>query len=250
MRVNDIFDETEENLRADQWVAIVKKALPWVTGALSVALVITLIAWGWQAYQASVDGSSSEAYEAAMDAKTGGDKAAAKTKFEVASKTGNTGFRALALMELANIAVDDNNSAEAIKDLDAAAAMTHNPLMADTAAYKAAMLSIDTASYADVEKRLTPLMADKRPLAPLAKEALALAKLQNGETKGARSDLQVLSLSLDTPDGLKQRAEAEVMAIDSGAVPTALQVMKLPEAKTPAAVPGLTPDAAAQLQAQ
>jgi len=248
--VNDIFDETEENLRADQWVAIVKKALPWVTGALAVALLVTLAAWGWRSWQAHVAGQSSEVYEAAMDAKIKGDKATAKTKFEDASKTGNSSFRAMALMELAGMAEDDNNTAEAIKDLDAAAALAHNPLMADTAAYKAAMLAIDTAPYADVEKRLTPLMADKRPLAPLAKEALALAKLQNGDAKGARSDLQVLSLSLDAPDGLKQRAEAEVMAIDSGAVPTALQVMKLPEAKAPAAVPGLTPDAAAQLQAQ
>jgi len=250
MRVNDIFDETEENLRADQWVAVVKKALPWVTGALALALAITLVVWGWQAWQAHVAGSSSEVYEAAMDAKIKGDKPTAKAKFEEASKTGNSSFQALALMELANMAVDDNNTAEAIKDLDAAAAKGHNPLLVDTAAYKAAMLSIDTAPYADVEKRLKPLMADKRPLAALAKEALALAKLQSGDIKGARSDLQVLSLSLDTPEGLKQRAEAEVMAIDSGAVPTALQVMKLPEAKAPAAVPGLTPDAAAQLQAQ
>ena len=250
MRVNDIFDETEENLRADQWVAIVKKALPWVFAGLGIALAISLLVWGWQAWQGRVSSGSSEVYEAGMDAKVKGDKTTAKAKFEDASKTGNINYRAMALMELAAMAVDDNNNAEAIKDFDAAASMAHAPLLSDTAAYKAAMLSIDTAPYADVEKRLKPLMADKRPLAPLAKEALALAKLQNGDIKGAHSDLQVLSLSLDTPDGLKQRAQAELMAIDSGAAPTALAAMKLPEAKAPAAMPGLTPDAAAQMQAQ
>ena len=247
--MNDIFDETEETLRADQWVAIVKKALPWVLAALGVALAITLIVWAFQSYQAHVASSSSEVYEAGIDAKIKGDKATAKTKFEQASKTGSASYKALALMELGAMAEDDNNPAEAIQDFDAAAKMTHNTLLADTASYKAALLAIDSQSYDAVVQRLTPLMGDKRPLAPLAKEALALAKLQKGDVAGARSDLQVLSLTLGAPDGLKQRAQAEVMAIDSGAVPTALAVMKAPEAKAPM-MPALSPDAAAQMQAQ
>lgn len=248
--MNDIFDETEENLRADKWVEIVKKALPWVTAGLGVALLLTLIVWGFQAYQGHVTASSSEVYEAGMDAKIKGDKTTAKAKFEEASKTSNNSYKALAFMELAAMAVDDNNTPEAVKDLDAASKLGGNPLISDTAAYKAAMLSIDTAPYSDIEARLKPLTADKRPLAAMAKEALALAKLQNGDIKGARSDLQVLSLSLDAPDGLKQRAQAEIMAIDSGAVPTALAAMKQPEAKAPPAMPQLAPDAAARMQAQ
>ncbi len=247
--MNDIFDETEENLRADQWVAIVKKSLPWVAGTLGVALVIALGAWGWQGYQKHVSSTSSDAFEAAYDAKVKGDKATARSKFEEATRTGNAAYKAMALMELGGMAADDNNVAEAIKDFDAAAATTRSPILADTAAYKAALLAVDTEPYASVEKRLKPLMADKRPLAPLAQEALALAKLQNGDVKGARGDLQVLSLTLGAPDGLKQRATAEIMAIDSGAVPTALAVMKSPEAKAPA-LPALSPDAAAQMQAQ
>jgi len=247
--VNDIFDETEENLRADQWVAIVKKALPWVTGALAAALLIALCIWGWQKIQEGVSNRSSDAYEAAYDAKVKGDKATAKTKFEEASKTGSPAYKALALMQLGAMALDDNNKAEALKDYDAAAVATHDPIVADTAAYKAALLIMDTASFAEIEKRLKPLAADKRPLAPLAKEALALAKLQNGDTAGARSDLQVLSLTLGTPEGVKQRANLELAAIDSGALPTALAVMKLPEAKAPA-LSALAPDAAAQMQAQ
>ena len=248
--MNDIFDETEENLRADQWVAIVKKALPWVGAALGTALLITLMVWGWQAYQSHIASSSSEVYEAGAEAKIKGDKATAKTKFEEAAKTGNSSYKALALMELGAMAEDNNNDAEAIQDFDTAAKTSHNALLSDTAAYKAALLAVDSQPYANVEQRLTPLMADKRPLAPLAKEALALAKLQNGDIKGARSDLQVLSLTLGAPDGLKQRAQLEVMAIDSGAIPTALAVMKSPEAKAPQPMPGLSPDAAAAAQMQ
>ncbi len=249
--MNDIFDETEENLRADQWVEIVKKALPWVTGALAAALALALIVWGWQSYQTSIASKTSVVYEAAMDAKIKGDKVTAKAKFEETAKTGNSSYKALALMELGAMAEDNNNNAEAMQDFDTAAKTSHNPLLSDTAAYKAALLAIDTQPYAAVAARLTPLTADKRPLAPLAKEALALAKLQNGDIQGARTDLQVLSLTLGAPDGLKQRAQVEVMAIDSGAIPTARAALKLPEAKAPQQVPGLTPDAAAaQMQDQ
>lgn len=246
--MNDIFDETEENLRADQWVAIVKRALPWVGAGLGAALVIALCVMAWNAYQGTVSSKASEAYEAAAEAKIKGDKAGAKAKFEAAENAGNPNYKAMALMELAGMAQDDKNDAEALKDLDAAAKATSDPILSDTAAYKAALIAIDTQSYADVEARLKPLTGDKRPLSGLAKEALALAKLQNGDAKGARSDLQLLSLTLGTPDGVRQRAASDVLAIDSGAAPTAIATLKLPEAQPPAPTlpAGMTP---AQAQA-
>ncbi len=257
--MNDIFDETEENLRTDQWVAIVKKALPWVGAGLATALVIALGVMGWNAYQGTVSSKASEVYEGAADTRVKGDKAGAKVKFEAAAKAGNPSYKAMALMELAGLAQDDKNTAEALKDLDEASHATSDPILSDTAAYKAALLAIDTESYADVEKRLKPLTGDKRPLAGLAKEALALAKLQNGDIKGARSDLQLLSLTLGTPDGVRQRAASDVLAIDSGAAPAAIATLKLPEAQPPAPTlpAGMSPAqaqaaamAAAQQQAQ
>ena len=49
--MSDIFDETEENLRTDRVVAIVKVALPWVSAILVLALVIALSVWGWQSWR-------------------------------------------------------------------------------------------------------------------------------------------------------------------------------------------------------
>ena len=76
-------------------------------------------------------------------------------------------------------------------------------------------------------------MKEGRPFVAMAKEALAMAKLQSGDIKGARSDLQVLSVTLGTPDGVKQRAAAFVSAIDSGAITTAQAMINLPEAPMP-----------------
>jgi hypothetical protein len=237
--VSDIFDETEESLRADQWVTIVKKSWPWVAGVLGLALVIALSIWGYTSWQQSIAAKASDTYQAAVDSVVKGDKAVAKSKFEETVKLGNATYKAFALMQLAGLAVDDKKTDEAIKDLDEAAKASSSPLVSDTAALKAAYLAMDKATFADMQKRLTPLVKDGRPLVPLAKEAMAMAKLQSGDVKGARADLQILSVTLGTPDGIRQRAQSYVQAIDSGAIPTAAALMKEPEASLPAAPAGL-----------
>lgn len=232
--MSDIFDETEENLRADKWVAIVKSALPVVGVALGGALVIALGVWGWQSWQASIANTSSETYQAAIDAAGKGDLAGAKTKLQDVVKSGNAAYKSMALMTLGGMAVGENNTAEAVKDFDQAASVAPTPALKDMAALKSAMLQIDTGKFDDIKARLTPLTGEKRPFAPMAKEALAIAKLQAGDVKGARADLQVLTLTLGTPDGVKQRAGDIIQAIDSGAFPSAKAALALPEAKAPA----------------
>ena len=231
--MSDIFDETEENLRADKWVSIVRTALPIVGVALGGALILALGVWGWQKYEEGVSNKASETFQAALDAGNKGDVAGAKTKFQDVAKSGNAAYKSMALMELGGMAVTDNNTAEAIKDFDQAASVAPTPALKDMAVLKSAMLQIDTAKFDDIKARLTPLANDKRPFAPLAKEALAVAKLQAGDVKGARADLQVLTLTLGTPDGVKQRAGDLIQVIDSGSLPSAKAALALPEAKAP-----------------
>jgi len=253
--VSDIFDETEEHLRADKWVAIAKKAAPWVAGVLVLALLVALAVWGYQSWQTGIATKASETYGQAVESLGKGDKAVAKTQFEATAKAGNKTYKALALQQLAALSLEDNKTAEAIASLDEAAKASSSPLISDGAALKAALLAMDTASLADTQKRLAPLMKEGRPFVAMAKESLAMAKLQSGDIKGARTDLQVLSVTLGTPDGVKQRASAVVAAIDSGAIGTAQAMIKLPEAPMPA-MPQMSPqmqgmpEGAAQAQAQ
>jgi hypothetical protein len=231
--VSDIFDETEENLRTVRLVTIVKTALPWVSAALALALIAALSVWGWQSWQTSRAAHAAEAFQNGLQALAKSDQAGAATQFNAAAKAGNPAYKSLALMELGAMALTDNKTDEALKDYDAAAKASSSPLLSDTAALKAAYIAMDGSSLADMQKRLTPLMADKRPLAPMAKEAMALAKLQNGDVKGARNDLKVLEVTLGTPDGVKQRATEIVAAIDSGAAPAAQAILKQAEPKLP-----------------
>lgn len=229
--MSDIFDETEETQRAEKWESIVKKSAPWAALVLGGALAIALGVWGWQSWQDSRAAKASETYQAAIEATGKNDLGLARTRFEEAAKSGTPAYKALALMQLAGMDVKDGKTEEAIKGFDAAAKAAPSPIIADVAALKAAYLAMDKASLDDMKKRLEPLAKDDRPYAPLAKEALAMAKLQHGDLKGARADLQVLALTLGTPEGVKQRAQEFTLVIDSGAVPTAKSVMALPEVK-------------------
>ncbi|MFT4090242.1 MAG: tetratricopeptide repeat protein [Asticcacaulis sp.] len=231
--MSDIFEEAEEGLRRDRWVAIAKKSAPWVGGILGGALVLALGYWGYTAWQDQAMNKSSEAYNAALEIAETGDLEKAKAEYQKVVDTGSEGYKALALMQLAGIALEEGKSAEAQKYFDDAAKTSSAPLVSDQAALKAAFVAMDTGSFEDVKARLEPLAKEGRPYAAMAREALAMAKVQHGDLKGAKTDLQLLSVSLDAPEGVKQRAEATLAAIDSGAAEVARESLKLPEASLP-----------------
>lgn len=240
--MSDIFDEAEEALRTQKWTQLAKKSAPWVAGLLILALVITVGVWGYNAVQSDNLMKASDAYEAALESAQKGDREAAITGFKAIAETGTPSYKALALQHLAGFALADNKVDEAIAHLDAAAKASKEPIISDLAALKAAYLVIDKGSYADVEKRLTPLTKEGRPYAAMASEALALAKFQNGDVDGAKADLNALAIGLDVPEGVKQRAEAHVQAIDSGAGDVAKAVVGLPEVQpAPQALPQAAP---------
>jgi hypothetical protein len=232
--VTDVFEEAEEGLRRDRWVAIAKKSAPYIGGAAVVALTLALGFWGYTSWKDSQIAKSSEAFAAAQEVQGTGDKVKALEAYRKVADTATPAFKSMALQQMAAIEANDNKLDEALKLLDQAASAQSDPLLSDIAALKAAYIAMDKAPFADVKKRLEPLAKEGRPYAAFAREALAMAKLQNGDAVGAKADLQALSLSLDAPEPLKQRAQIAVAAIESGASEVARATLKLPEAKMPA----------------
>jgi hypothetical protein len=224
--VEDIFDETAENMRTEKWLAIAKKSAPYVAGGLGLALIIALGFWGYSSWQAGLTDKASETYQAALDALQANDNPKAVTLFTEVSQKGNDAYKAIALMQLAGLEIDTKPEA-AVAGFDKAAKTSKSPLISDIAALRALYLRLDAnAPFSEIETRVAPLIKDGRPFQPLAKEALGLAKIANGDLKGARADFQALSITLGTPDALKQRAQAYVLAIDSGSAETARSVAK------------------------
>jgi len=215
--VVDVFEQVEEELRSDRYKRLARTWLPVVGGVLLVALIAALAFWGWDSMQTSKADKASIAYDRGMQSMQANNPVGADAAFTQAAKEGNGAYKAMALMARAGIAVDANRIPDAIKLFDDAAEASRDPLLHDAAALKAAWLAMDTETLAQVEARLTPLAKDKRPLSPFAIEALAMARLQNGQVAPAREAFVLLKNGLDTPDIISQRAELAITAIDSGA---------------------------------
>ena len=114
----DIFEEVEEQLRSDRYIAIAKRSWPFAAGAAGVALVLALGLWAWDQHQSSLQASASEAYNRGLDAVAAGDRAKAETEFGTVAKSGPRGYRTLALMQEGALRLADKKTAEAIALFD------------------------------------------------------------------------------------------------------------------------------------
>jgi hypothetical protein len=213
--VTDVFEEVEEEIRSERLKRLARTWLPVVGGILALALLVTLGWWGWQSYQTGRAQTASIAYQRGLEALQGGDGAGAESAFAEAEEAGNGAYRALALQQRAGIAVTANRIPEAVTLFDEAAEASGDPILADTARLKAAMLVMDTATLDQIETRLEPLTDEGRPLRPFAQEALGLARLQHGQSAEAREVFVLLTLGQDVPDSVRQRAQAAIGMIDT-----------------------------------
>ena len=243
--VVDVFDEVEEQLRSDRYRTLALKALPWI-GAATVAVVIGVGGyWGWTSYQSKEAAKASENYQTALE--TLGRDGATKgfSAMEAVSKGNASGYRTLALMHMGGIRLDEGKTVDAVRYFDEAAKLSSDPTIGDLARLKSALALMDTASIKDIEARLTPLAGEKSPYRVSAKEALAFAKLQAGDLKGAREDFTVLANLLDNnSEGVRQRALAATQMIDSGSAKDLAAVVKASIALPPPAAPPIAPQPA------
>jgi hypothetical protein len=213
--VTDVFEEVEEEIRSERLKRLARQWLPIVGGLLAVALVAALAWWGWQSWQTSKAHDASVAYQRGMEALQSGDNAGAETAFAEAAEKGNGAYKSLALQQRAGLALASNRTEDAIELFDEAAGASGDPILADPARFKAALLVMDTGTLEQITERLEPLTEEGRPMRPFAQEALALARIQHGQPAEARELLTLLTLGQDVPEPVRQRAQAAIGLIDS-----------------------------------
>lgn len=224
----DVFDQVEEELRSDRYRRLARTWLPVVGGVLLVALIAALAWWGWQKMETAKADAASIAYQRGLESLESNNLVGADAAFVQAIDEGNAAYKALALQHRAGIAVQQNRIPAAVELFDEAAAASGDPMLRDLAAYKAALLLMDTASLEDIQGRLEPLTEEGRPFRAFAREALAMAQLQHGQPAEARSTLVILKNGLDTPREVSQRAELALASIDDGTaanIPAILSAM-------------------------
>jgi len=241
--VVDVFEEVEDQLRTERYMAIVKRALPWILGIGAAVVVIGGGLWGWTAWQDGARNKASTSLFEAQQALQQQDAGKATTLLAETAKGGNAGYKTLALFQQGGMRLEAGDTEGAVKLFDQAAKTAPDPLLKDLAGLRSIYALMDKAPYADLEKRITPLTGDDRPFRLLAKEALAFLKLRDGKTKEARTDFVVLSQIFDAPPGMRERARQAVAQIDRGGgdvvAKAAKQAVETPPA--PQMMPGLPP---------
>ena len=224
--MTDVFEEVEEQLRADRYKTLALRALPWVLGALVLALVVTLAIWGWGAWQSRSVSEASETYAEGVEAFAAGDMGKAEQRFAEVAEGNAKGYAAMALMQQAGLRINEGKTAEAVELFDKAAETAPDPILADAARLKSAFALLDTAPLDEMQARLQPLTEEGRPYRAQALEALAFAKLMGGEMDEARTDFGVIALMPGASDLARQRAQAARAMIDSGSAAALAGVVK------------------------
>ena len=212
----DIFQEVDEQLRSQRYQSLLLRWWPFAVAAAGAALIVALSVWGWNSHVKDQEGKASVTYQAALDAAAKGDVATADKDFSDVAASGPAAYRALALMQEANIRLDQKKPDEAVHLFDQAAKVAPDLVIGDAARLKAAWVLTDTHPLAEIEARLTPLTGPKSSYRSMAREALAMARLQAGKLDEAKGDFAVLSLSQDASQIEQARAHAALDLIQSG----------------------------------
>ncbi|MGL5447092.1 MAG: tetratricopeptide repeat protein [Rhabdaerophilum sp.] len=220
--MSDIFREVDEEVRRDKANEVWKKHGPKLI-AVAVLFIAGVAGWQfWQNRQFQERAALGAAFEAAI-AQANGEKPEAQAALTALSqgKTGTypTLARFRLASELANAANDAAGLANAVSAFDALAADTSSPAeWRDLSRLRAGLLLVDTAPFADVEKRLAPLISGTATFRHSAREGLALSAWKHGEATKALDAVQAIILDADTPQGLRQRAELLLAVIRSGPI--------------------------------
>ena len=207
----DIFDEVDEDLRADRAKLLLKRYGPLL---VAVAVLVVALAGGWRAWQwydAKQNAAVAERFLAAMkvaDEKQAAARTAAIADFSAIAGSAHSGYRTLSRLRASGLKADagDLPGAAALWD-EVAADGSADPLLRDLANLQWAMHEIDSADPATVEARLQPLIIATNPWHALASETMAMLDLRRGRVDAARDTLKELAQDISAPEGVRRRAE-------------------------------------------
>jgi hypothetical protein len=215
--VADIFNEVDEEVRRERLQKLWDRYSIFIIGA-AVLLVAAIGAWrGYVYLQEKKAAAAGSAFESALALSEAGKYKEAEAAFGKIETTAPAGYRTLARLRAAAELAHDK-PADAIKAYDhlATDSSLGTPLQ-DLAAVRAGMLMVDSASLADMRRRLDPAAEPGRTFRHSAREMLALSAWRNHDFAAARRYLDMIASDGDTPPGIRSRADvlSALIAADS-----------------------------------
>lgn len=207
IRVVDIFDEVEEDLRAERAEKLLKKYAG-VLIAAAVAIVAAAAGWQvWTRHQHQQDAAAATRFVSAQTAAQSG--ASALPTLEQLAASGPEGYKTLARLRAAALKADAGDLQGALSLWNAVASdSAADPLLRDFASLMATERELDHGDPTQLEARLKPLADPSNAWSSLAREQLAMLDLRQGRVDEARKTLQALSIDIGAPAGVRARASA------------------------------------------
>jgi hypothetical protein len=213
--VPDIFDEVEEELRAERTREFLTRYAGAIAGA-AILVVALVAAWqGWHWYQARQDRAAAAAYITSMlqvadtgpNANVRRDQALAG--FDNLARSAPSGYRTLGRLRAAALEAEAGHLPRALALWNQIAAdSSADSLLRGLASLLWAQHQLGTGDPDQLEARLRPLAAPGDPWRPLAEEQLALLALRQGKSAQANEMLTALAHDVTAPAGVRERATA------------------------------------------
>jgi len=233
--VTDAFEEVEEQIRQDRYVAFFQKYGWWLAGGFALIIAGMAAGLAWRHFATDASRARSEAFTAIQELRATGDLDGAKAALDSFEGRNSGVYRALTAMLEAAILVDQGDLRGAIEAFDRAAAATRDPTVRDSARLRAAYLVADTQDFAAVEARVLPLLEEPGAIRALARQLLAIEAWEAGDVDRARDLVDEIALDLSTPEPVREWADVVAPGVlgprPEGASPTEAT----PEAPTEAA---------------
>ena len=209
----DIFDEVEEDLRAERAEKLFKK-YAWLIILVAAAIVGAAAGWQlWNRWQSGQDAAAASRFVAAQTAIEQATPAAPATAqidtLDQLAATAPEGYKTLSRLRVAGLKADAGDLTGAIALWNEVAAdPSADRLLRDLASLTAAARQIDRGDPAQLQARLEPLAVFGNPWSALAREQLAILDLRLGKPDDAKTKLKALSTDFEAPAGLRARAAA------------------------------------------
>ncbi len=203
----DIFHEVDEEVRREQLKKLWDRYSIYLI-ALAFLIIAGIAGWrGYEYWVAKRAAAAGAAFEAAIALDEQAKYAEAEGAFAKVAADAPEGYRVLARMRAAG-ALAQIKPADAIKAYDELAADTSlGTTWQDLAAVRAGMLLVDTASLADMRKRLDPIAEPTRSFRHTARELLALSAWRNHDLAAAKRYLDMIATDAESPIGARARAD-------------------------------------------
>lgn len=225
-----LIQEVDEELRREHYHRLWKR---YGNHVIAAALAIVLIVagyQGWQTWQAKQRQEEAAKFNAAQELIAQGKTDEGMAALNKVAAESRSGFAVVAGMQSAAAAAAKGDAAAASAAYERIASSDAPKTLRELAVLKEALLTVDSADPAQLEKRVAPLAEAGSPWHYTASEVLALIARKKGDTKQAVDLYKQLADDLQAPQGVRARA-AEMLTLLTPAAAT-------PAAPAPAAPAG------------